>query len=136
MTDLAIEAQAAPPGPGSDVFPVWTNLSDNWRAEDAHWLRNRSIQIFTGVAQRNSEMGSGGANAVYGMLSIIPKTPPAPAPVDPNLSVYGGPDFWNGGAWESVRYPNLAVDWSVANQISLKYLGAGSGIVMDNNGAV
>src|SRR5262252_3786274 len=118
----APEPQAAPPNETSVVWPTWTNLVDNWRAQDAGWLRNRSIQIFPDAATRTSVLS--GVTLIAGMLSYIQTG-----------SVAGGPDFYDGSAWTSIRYPNLNVI-SDATSVTLRRQGAGTGVQLMNDGSV
>lgn len=124
MSDLDVELMTAPTSPTDESFPVWTDLVDNWRAIDAHWLRNRSVQIFPDATARNTALGG---SAMKGMLSYLDTTPPAGHP--------GGPDFYDGSAWQSVRYPNLNVT-SDATSVTLRQVSAGSGISLLSDGSV
>lgn len=112
----------APPTPDSDVFPTWTDLVDNWRAADAHWLRNRVMQIFPDAATRTTELTG---HTTFGMMSIVPLVGAA----------VGGPDFWTGSAWESIRYPNLGVA-SDGTSVTLKRVGGSGGVQLVNDGSV
>jgi hypothetical protein len=112
----------APSSATAAVFPDWTNLVDNWRDTDAEWLRNRTVSPFADAAARDAVMNPVTKN--FGMMSIIQAG-----------SVAGGPDFWNGLAWEGIRYPNLAVS-SDATSVTLKRQGAGSGIQLLSDGSV
>lgn len=112
----------APSSPTAAIFPDWTNLVDNWRDTDAEWLRNRIVSPFADAASRDTVMTPVAKN--FGMMSILQAG-----------SVAGGPDFWNGAAWESVRYPNLAVT-SDATSVTLKRQGAGTGVQLINDGSV
>src|SRR5215510_1832611 len=86
-----------PAAPTDIMFPNWTNQVDNWREQDAEWLRNRSVQIFPDAAARTANLAT---VPQFGVVSIL-QAPGAGTP--------GGPEFWNGSAWESVRYANLNV---------------------------
>lgn len=123
VQDAGVELETAPPAAGSNVFPVWTDLQDTWRATDAHWLRNRTIQIFPDAASRTTALAG---QTSFGMLSILQAG-----------SVAGGPDFWNGSAWESTRYPNLNVT-SDGTSVTLKREGASpsTGLQLLNDGSV
>lgn len=105
----------------SAVFPDWTDLVDNWREADAEWLRNRSVQVFPDAASRTTALGT---PPMFGMLSIVQSG-----------SVAGGPDFWNGSAHESIRYPNLNVI-SDSTSVTLRRQGAGTGVQLLNDGSV
>jgi len=50
-------------------------------------------------------------------------------------SVAGGPDFYDGSAWTSIRYPNLNVI-SDATSVTLRRQGAGTGVQLMNDGSV
>lgn len=112
----------APPTATAAVFPDWTNIVDNWREVDAEWLRNRSIHIFPDAAGRSVL----NLQTFFGMMSIIPQIGQAP----------GGPDFWNGTAWESVRYPNMSVS-SDSTSVTMRRQGASpfTGIQLINDGS-
>lgn len=112
----------APSSATAAIFPDWTNLVDNWRDTDAEWLRNRIVSPFADSAARDTVMNPVAKS--FGMMSILQAG-----------SVVGGPDFWTGTAWESVRYPNLAVS-SDATSVTLRRQGAGSGIQLLNDGSV
>ena len=113
------------PAPGSStdstLFPDWTNLVDNWRDTDAEWLRNRVNQPFPDVATRNSIMTG---KAQFGMLSTLQSG-----------SVAGGPDFWDGATWQSIRYPNLGFT-SDGTSFTLRRQGAGTGVQLMSDGSV
>jgi hypothetical protein len=116
---------AAPPAATSVVWPDWANGFDTWREQDAEWLRNRIVGVFpdAGSASGRDTIMNPVAKS-YGMMSILQSG-----------SVAGGPDFWNGAAWESIRYPNLNVT-SDANGVTLKRQGAGTGIQLLTDGSV
>jgi hypothetical protein len=113
---------AAPGSATATVWPDWANGFDNWREQDAEWLRNRIVSPFPDVATRDTIMNPVAKS--FGMMSILQAG-----------SVAGAPDFWNGAAWESIRYPNLNVT-SDATSVTLKRQGAGSGIQLMNDGSV
>ena len=111
----------APATPIDAIYPDWTNLVDIWRDTDAEWLRNRVVQLFPDVASRTTALSG---KTVFGMLSAIASG-----------SLAGGPDFWNGTGWESVRYPGLNYDPAT---FTLRRQGAspGTGIQLQSDGSV
>jgi hypothetical protein len=102
------------------VFPDWTDLTDTWREIDAEWLRNRSVNILADAAARTAAI-----------------TAPLKGMIAPVQSGTGAPDFFNGAAWESVRYPNLDVI-SDGTSATLRRTGASpaTGIQLVNDGSV
>ena len=107
---------AKPTAATDEIYPVWTDLVDNWRAVDAHWLRNRTVQIFDDNAERISVITA----PFPGQLSYL-KTPKSL-------------EFYHDTVWESVRYPNLTVT-SDATTVTLRQVAAGSGIVLASDGS-
>ena len=107
--------------PGTDTderWPTWTDFQDNWRATDAHWLRDRVVNLFDNATVRSN---SGiNAQALLGTLSFLQDVN--------SLEFYKGTNVW-----ESVRYPNLAVT-SDSTTVQLRRTGAGSGIVLQSDG--
>jgi len=108
---------AIPTAPTDEIFPVYTDLVDNWRAVDVHWLRNRTVQIFDDAGERSGVI----AAPFPGMLSYL-KTPKSL-------------EFYHDTVWESVRYPNLVVS-SDATTTTLKQQSAGNGVVLRSDGSV
>jgi hypothetical protein len=109
---------SAPSSPVAEVWPVWTDFVDNWRAIDAHWFRDRVVNVFDNAAARSA---SGiNASAIQGSLTFLQDVN--------SLEFYKGSNVW-----ESVRYPNLAVS-SDATTVTLRQTAAGSGIVLQNDG--
>jgi hypothetical protein len=109
MADVSLEA--IPSTPTDSIFPVWTDLVNNWRAVDCHWLRDRAVQIFPDVATRTSALDP---SAIPGMLSYITGTD--------SLEMRKA-----NNTWEAVRYPNVGVTSDAASAL-LKYAGSGSGL--------
>jgi hypothetical protein len=109
---------SAPSSPVAEVWPVWTDFVDNWRAIDAHWFRDRVVNVFDNVAARTA---SGiNASAIQGSLTFLQDVN--------SLEFYKGANVW-----ESVRYPNLAVS-SDATTVTLRQTSAGSGIILQSDG--
>jgi hypothetical protein len=108
----------APPTATDLAYPDWTDLVDTWRERDAEWLRNRVVSLWADGSGRTA----GQPSPMKGALSSL-------------QNGYGAPDFWTGSAWESIRYPNLDV-LSDATSVTLRRLGAGSGIQLINDGSV
>lgn len=109
---------SAPAAPTDEVWPVWTDFVDNWRAVDAHWFRDRVVNLFDNAAARLAS-GINGA-ALPGSLSF--------------LQDVNSLEFFKGGtAWESVRYPNLSVT-SDSTSVLLRQTAAGSGVQLINDG--
>ena len=50
-------------------------------------------------------------------------------------SLTGGPDYWDGAAWQPIRYANLNVT-SDGTSVTLRRQGAGSGVQLMNDGSV
>ena len=113
---------AAPTSPTQAVYPDWTNLADVWRDTDAEWLRNRVVQIYADAASRTADLTAG--KVVSGMVSILQAG-----------SLAGGPDFWNGTTWESVRYPGLNYD-PVTFTLRKQGASPGTGISLQSDGSV
>jgi len=112
----------AVPGTATDyIFPDWRNAIDNWREQDAEWLRNRSVNIFPDASTRTSVMGT---PPMVGLMSFLQSG-----------SVAGGPDFWDGSGWQSVRYPNLGFT-SDGTSFTLRRQGAGTGVQLMSDGSV
>src|SRR4249920_3760527 len=107
---------SVPTAPTDEIFPVWTDLVNNWRAVDAHWLRNRTVQIFDDAAERTSVITS----PFQGQLSYLKGTDSL--------------EFRKASAWESVRYPNLTVA-SDATTVSMRRTGAGTGLILKSDGS-
>ena len=112
-----------PSSPVDERWPVWTDLSDNWRAADAHWLRDRVVNMFDNAAARSTALT--GQTLVPGGLSFLQDVP--------SLEFYKSGDPGLASSWESVRYPNLAVT-SDATTVQLRRTGAGSGLILDSSG--
>jgi hypothetical protein len=110
-------SSAPPTTPTDEIYPVWTDLVNNWRAVDAHWIRDRLVQVFDDATERTSVLG---ASARQGMLSYLKGTDSL--------------EFRKASAWESVRYPNLAVT-SDATTVNLRRTGAGSGLTLKSDGS-
>ncbi len=109
---------SAPSSPVAEVWPVWTDFVDNWRAIDAHWFRDRVVNIFDNAAARTA--AGINASAIQGSLTFLQDVN--------SLEFYKGANVW-----ESVRYPNLAVS-SDATTVTLRQTSAGSGIILQSDG--
>lgn len=109
---------SAPSSPVAEVWPVWTDFVDNWRAIDAHWFRDRVVNIFDNAAARTA--AGINASAIQGSLTFLQDVN--------SLEFYKGANVW-----ESVRYPNLAVS-SDATTVTLRQTAAGSGIILQSDG--
>jgi len=109
---------SAPSSPTAEVWPVWTDFVDNWRAVDAHWFRARVVNVFDNAAARTTALSSN--TPIIGALTYLQD-------VD-SLEMYKST-----GAWESVRYPNLAVT-SDSTTVQLRRTGAGAGISLQSDG--
>lgn len=110
--------------PGTEVieaWPVWTDFVDNWRAIDAHWIRDRVVNIF----DDNTKRGASGIVPIQGTLTFLQGTN--------SLEFYKGGTPSLAASWESVRYPNLAVT-SDATTVTLRQTSGGSGIVLASDG--
>lgn len=113
-------SSTAPVSPAAEVWPVWTDFVDNWRAVDAHWFRARVVNMFdNATARTNANMGT----PLIGALSYLQD-------VD-SLEMYKST-----GVWESVRYPNLAVASTTGPPatVALRQTAAGSGIILQSDG--
>lgn len=110
--------------PGTEVieaWPVWTDFVDNWRAIDAHWIRDRVVNIF----DDNTKRGASGIVPIQGTLTFLQGTN--------SLEFYKGGTPSLAASWESVRYPNLAVS-SDATTVTLRQTSGGSGIILASDG--
>lgn len=109
----------APSAETSEVWPVWTDLVDNWRAIDVHWMRDRVVNLFDNLAARTSS----GIAPLAGSLSFLQ---------DINSLEF----YRNDGKWESVRYPNLSVTSAAGPPatVSLRQTAAGTGITLQSDG--
>ena len=119
---------SAPSGEVSEVWPVWHDFVDNWRATDAHWIRDRVVNLFDNAGARSTALT--GQTLVPGGLSFLQDVF--------SLEFYKGGDPALAASWESVRYPNLSVT-QATNQVLLRYVStagaiAGSGVILDNTG--
>jgi hypothetical protein len=104
-----------------EAWPTWTDFVDNWRAVDAHWIRDRVVNLF----DDNTKRAASNIAPLPGTLSFLQSTN--------SLEFYKSGDPKLAASWESVRYPNLAVS-SDATTVTLRQTAAGSGIILGSDG--
>jgi cytoskeletal protein CcmA (bactofilin family) len=115
---------AIPTAPTDTGLPDWTDLVNSWHAVDAEWLRNHSVPIFVDGTNTGSGRGALYTAPQKGALSVV-------------QSGDGSPDFYNGSAWTSVRYPGLDVSQPTGSTVLLRATGAspGTGIQLMADGS-